>query len=227
MAITTRADENIKSMTDLTFPIIKNFCKKWNSDFIVLDQNPIVLSDDNLPHFRIMKLYDLLNQYDRIISLDSDIVINKNCPNLFKIVPEDCIGTIYEDQGSRKKDRIKRMYDIQNQFGNINWNNGYINTGVFCVSKIHQNIFTSINDKYYTKNGSDDVHIGYQIVKMKFKVKELNYKFNHMSMFSESWNGNPSRFDSFIIHYAGKGIFNLNMCDRLSQIKNDINIIYG
>src|ERR1035437_1575904 len=124
LAITTRADNNIKSMTDLTFPIIHDFCKKWNADFIILDQTPIIMSDDNHPHFRIMKLYDLYNDYDRIISLDCDIVINKICPNLFDIVPEDSIGTIFEDKGTRKNARLQRIQNCQDQFSNVRWING-------------------------------------------------------------------------------------------------------
>ena len=67
--IATRADKNIKDMTDITFPIIRKFSDKWGADFIVLDNIPPVMSDDNRPHFRITKLYDLLDQTLRCNSL--------------------------------------------------------------------------------------------------------------------------------------------------------------
>jgi lipopolysaccharide biosynthesis glycosyltransferase len=223
-AVTVRADDNIKSMTQLTFPIIEKFCKKCGAEFIVLDHTPLIMSDNNLPHFRIMKLYELLDTYDRIINLDADIVINKNCPNLFDVVPGICIGTIYEDKVSRENTRVSRIKDIQLLFVDIGWKSGYINTGVFVVSKKHREIFTSINGKYYTKNGSDDVHLGYQMKKLKVDVHELDYRFNHMTMFSE--NG-LDRFRSFIIHYAGRGIFDTHIKSRNEQIQNDIKIIYG
>lgn len=223
-AVTVRADDNIKEMTQLTFPIIEMFCKKWNAKFIVLDHKPEVMSDNNLPHFRIMKLYELLNDFDRIVNLDADLIINKNCPNLLDVVPVECIGTIYEDKASRKNARLNRIKDIQKLFGNIGWESGYVNTGVFVVSKQHRNIFTSLNGRYYTKNGSDDVHLGYQIKKQKMKVKELDYKFNHMTMFSEE---GVNRFESFIIHYAGRGIFDKRIKTRNEQIEHDIKTIYG
>jgi hypothetical protein len=50
-------------------------------------------------------------------------------------------------------------------------------------------------------------------------------KWNHMTMFSEPWNGNANRFDSYIIHYAGKGVF--DKTSRMEQIKSDKDIIYG
>ena len=47
-----------------------------------------------------------------------------------------------------------------------------------------------------------------------------------MTMFSEPWNGSPDRFKSYIIHYAGAGIFDA-VPDRITQMKNDYNKIYG
>lgn len=227
LAIATRADSNVNSMTNYTFPIIKAFCKKWEADFIVLDMKSYILSDDNHDHFRIFEIKNLFNEYDRVISLDADIVITKNCPNLFDIVPEDCIGTIFEDKGTRQEERLKRIQDVQFMFGNVNWNNGYINTGVFITSRMHQDIFTPIDGKVYTKNGSDDVHVGYQIHKSKFKIKELDFRFNHMTMFSEPWNDCSNRFDSYIIHYAGVGIFDHGIMSRSEQIEKDVKKIYG
>jgi lipopolysaccharide biosynthesis glycosyltransferase len=228
LLVASRADNNIKNMTDITFPIIQKFCDKWNADFKILDHIPPVMSDDNRPHFRITKLYELLNDYDRVISLDSDVIINKNCPNLFEVIPEDSIGTIYEDKGTRRSNRIGKMKNAQLLFGDIGWDNGYINTGSFIVSKQHKEVFNDINGKYYTQDGSDDVHIGYKIHKMGLKVYELDYRFNHMTMFSEPWNNNANRFDSFIIHYAGVGVFDKTIAsDRQEQITYDIKYIYG
>ena len=68
--------------------------------------------------------------------------------------------------------------------------------------------------------GIDDIHLGYQIHKMGFEIQELPFQWNHMTMFSEGWNGYANRFDSYIIHYAGAGTFDES--NRTNQIKNDI-----
>ena len=226
LVVATRADKNIKEMTDITFPIIRRFCEKWGADFTVLDHIPPIMSDDNRPHFRITKLYDLLGKYDRAISLDSDIVINKNCPNLFDEVPSDCIGTIFEDKGTRLENRLSKIRDVQSMFGDVNWKSGYVNTGVLVVSKEHKDIFTSEREKYYTKDGSDDVHIGYKINQIGFKIHELDHRFNHMTMFSEPECGGFDRFNSYIIHYAGAGRFDSGIRSRLEQIKSDVKKIW-
>jgi lipopolysaccharide biosynthesis glycosyltransferase len=227
LGITVRADENVKETTALTFPIIKDFCKKWNADFILLDQEPPIYTEDHQPHYRVMELYKLFDQYDRLMSLDADIIINKTCPNIFDEVPEDSIGSIYEDKGTRLENRIKRMKNIQYEFGDIGWKQGYVNDGMMVASIQHKEIFTSVNGKYFLKEGNDDAHLSYQICKMGFKVKELDYRFNHMTLFSEPWNGNANRFDSYIIHYAGRGVFENGVSNFIEQIKKDIKEIYG
>jgi lipopolysaccharide biosynthesis glycosyltransferase len=223
-AIVTRADENIKNLTDVTHPILKKFAKEWKSDFVILDKMADCPGNGRF-HYRIMEIYDLFSTYERVISLDSDVVVLPNCPNLFTVVPQDKIGTIFEDKGTRKLDRHLRIKKIQNQFGNVGWKTGYINTGVFLASQMHREIFTKINGNYYIGRGFDDVHLGYQIHKMQFSIHELNFRYNHMSMFSESWNNNANRFDSYIIHYAGSGVFDKGIKSRAEQIKKDLMII--
>jgi len=47
-------------------------------------------------------------------------------------------------------------------------------------------------------------------------------------MFSEPWNGSPSRFDSYILHYAGGGRFpDKGKQSRVQLIRDDIKKIYG
>lgn len=230
LLVTTTADKKIKEMTDLSHPIIKKFAKKWGADFLVLDKD----ADCDVPmgriHYRIMELYNLLDEYDRILNLDSDVVINKGCPNLFDLVPHNEIGTILEDKGTRLENRRNRIMKIQFKWGMINWGweAGYPNTGVFVVSQPHREIFRKFKGQYWTELGFDCVHLGYQIHRLGLKMFELSYKFNHMSMFSEPWHGSPSRFGSYIIHYAGAGGFlDKGNRSRVELIRDDIKEIYG
>jgi len=227
LLITTRADANIKTMTDISHPIIKKYAEDIGADFMVLDHVSDCKIGDGRWHFRIMKHYDLFEEYDRIMHLDSDMILNKNCPNLFDVVPYEEVGTIYEDKGTRIPARRNCMISAQKKFGDIGWTQGYINTGVFVTSKCHKNIFTKINEEYYTDWGSDDVHIGYQIKKQGISVYELPFQFNHMTMFSQKWSGFANRFDSYILHYAGKGVFDDGVKSRIEQMEKDLEKIYG
>ena len=225
LLVATRADTKIKGYTDITHPVIKWHVNKWGADFhIFSDESPCKVGD-GIGHYRILQMYDLFDEYDRIIQLDSDIMINKTCPDLFQMVPEDCIGSIYEDLGSRRGARRTTMRQAQNHFGDIEWTEDYINTGVFVVSKQHRDIFLPIDGKYWEGWGWDDIHLGYQINRLGYKVHELSYLYNHMTMFSEKWNGSPNRFNSHIIHYAGAGVFDHGPKNK--QIANDYKRIYG
>ncbi|MHA1253038.1 MAG: hypothetical protein ACTSRP_23830 [Candidatus Helarchaeota archaeon] len=235
LLVSTRADKNIKELTDITHPLFRKYAKKWNADFLVLDEKYDAIDCPGLGriHYRIFALKNLLEKYERILNLDSDMLINKNCPNPFEIVPYDKIGVVFEDKGSGKEERLRRFELIQQEFGYIGLKEGYINTGCILVSKIHKDIFQKINGRYYVGRGFDDVHIRYNIQKLGFEIYELPYKFNHQRKFSEKWNNYASRFDSFIIHYAGRGIydkkdiFKKKIKSKIQQIKSDYLKIYG
>jgi len=232
LLLTTRADQTVSGWAELVHPVFKRYADRVGADFAILDESSNCEEassgiGDGLWHFRIMKHYDLHEEYDRILHLDSDILLTPECPNLFEYVPYDSIGTVFEDIGSRRQHRINCMVQGQRKFGYIGWDRGYVNTGVFLTSECHRDIFQKTNGEYYTDWGTDDVHIGYRIKKLGHKVKELPYQFNHMAMYSEAWNGNPDRFQSHIIHYAGRGIFEEGKAaNKLEQAKLDYKRLY-
>lgn len=227
LAIVTRSDDSIEWMTNLTHPHLKKFSKSCNADFVILDKDSDCNVGNGKTHYRILQLCDLFEFYDRIFYIDSDVLVMPTCPNLFQIVPKTQIGIIFEDKGSRAKDRHKRIAQGQKQFGDIGWKENYINIAISVFSRVHQPIFQKIDEQYYTGRGFADVLLGYQIKRYGFPIHELSYKFNHMTMFSEPWNGSPSRFDSHIIHYAGAGIFEKNKgLTREKQMKKDYAYVY-
>ena len=230
--ITTRADKTVLDWISLTHPIFRNYASRVNADFLVLDETLNCSKASagighGLWHFRIMKHYDLHEIYDRIIHLDTDMLLSPDCPNLFDVVPYDHVGTIHEDTGTRKPQRLECMANAQKKFGDIGWTEGYINTGVIATSECHRDIYQKINGEYFVDWGTDDIHLGYLIKKLGYKVKVLPYQYNHMTMFSEQWNGNPDRFDSHIIHYAGRGVFDNGVENKLAQAELDYKRLYG
>tara|TARA_R110002074_G_scaffold167867_1_gene329117 strand:+ start:1420 stop:2124 length:705 start_codon:yes stop_codon:yes gene_type:complete len=232
LLITTRADQTCIDWAELTHSMLRKYAERVGADFLVLDESvdchaAVGGIGNGVYQYRIMKHYDLHAYYDRILHLDSDMVLAPNCPDLFEIVPYDSIGTIYEDVGSRKPQRLECMMNAQKKFGDIGWTEGYINTGVIVTSECHRDIYRKINGEYFVDWGTDDIHMGYLINKLGYKVKVLPYQYNHMTMFSEQWNGNPDRFDSHIIHYAGRGVFDNGVENKLAQAELDYKRLYG
>ena len=207
LAVVTRSDEVVEEWAEFTHPLFKKYAEKCGAEFLIISGKAPFLDHDNQPHYRLLMIYKLLEEYDRVLHLDTDMIINKNCPNIFDEVPEDTIGSIYEDIGIRMFDRRQKIAYIQNMWGDVNWKTGYTNAGTFLLSREHRDVFKPHKGKFWVTEGTADLHMSYNIHKYNFKVKELEFKWNHMTMFSEEWNNNASRFDSYIIHYAGRGVF--------------------
>lgn len=226
LLVTVRADQNISGYAEKTIPLIQTYADKWGAEFMRLTDGSPSNYGEGRHHYRIMKLGELLNTYDRILNLDADMIILPSCPNPFDFVNPDKIGTIFEDVGSREPARKQSIRDIQNQWGNVNWTSGYINTGFFMVSKKHKDIFELHDGKVWNNFGFDDVHLGYKIREKGHEIQQLDYRFNHMTMFSESWHP-QNRFDSYIIHYAGQGVFeDGRFQNKGQQIHEDFSKVY-
>ena len=224
LLIATRSDSNISDMTALTHPSMKAYASRIGADFVELNQSTPFPGDGKY-HYRILALQWMLKVYDRILSLDSDVLVMPGCPNIFDVVPETHIGTVFEDVGSRQAHRRLLIGQVQREWGNVGWTTGYINTGCFVVSRAHSNIFQTNSGKVWSGFGYDDVHLGYNIRKFGHSIHELPFQWNHMTMFSEPWNDGADRFQSHIIHYAGNGIFDSGTSE-LDQIKYDLSVVY-
>lgn len=224
----TCSDES-QEHAKLTLPFHRMYAEKWGADFKILDDTSYNKMGFAMWNYRTMAFYELFESYDRIFYLDSDIVINRNCPNIFETVPPDTIGLVFEDKGSRLKDRRKRIQLVKNEFGGCeHWTTGFLNGGLYIVSKIHREIFTKVNGRLWNGPGYDGNHYMYQIMRQGHKYVDLGYRWNHMSMFSEPWNGSLSRFDSYILHYAGRAKFpDKGNRSALKLMEDDIRKIYG
>lgn len=227
LLVATCADNNvIKEYARYTLQIQDDWAKKWKADYLIL--NDPAYSRRAMWNYRTLIFYELFKKYDRILYIDADIIINKDCPNLFEKVPYDTIGVVTEDKGSRKNDRRRRIKRVNAHFGDIGWKKDYFNMGFYIVSKPHRDIFQRLDGKLWENRGWDASFYTYQIMRLGYKWTDLGYKWNHMSMFSEEWNGSPSRFDSHIIHYAGAGEFpDKGERTRTQLIADDVKKIYG
>jgi hypothetical protein len=215
-AVVTRAKDNY-DLAKISHPVLKEYAKQCKADFIIINEEKINLGDYS---YEILQCYKLFDTYDRILIVDSDVLIRSQCPDLFAIVPNESVGVIYEDRYLRKAHRRECMRKYQEKFGDVGWENGYINSGVFLISRCHKEILNFSREHLWNEMGYDDIVIGYNIKKLGFPVYELSYKFNHMSMFSElgaNW------LTSYVIHYAGRGFSGKK--SRFEQMQSDYAII--
>src|ERR1700722_12134193 len=143
--VTISIGDKFHRIAELTHPRMERYAQSIGADFISL--NRFVAS----PHLEKFRLSDFLAVYDRILFLDTDIVINKNCPDIFTQVAEDRFGAWFPDAmiPGRFSEQIKR---VQAVLGEIGWAKDYFNSGVMVISRIHRPIFAAppnYSDEFY------------------------------------------------------------------------------
>lgn len=215
--VTLCIGSNWNKMAELTHPTIKNYSNRIGADFIVMNSEVIKADDHGFEKFQ---LANILQYYDRVLYLDTDLIISKHCPNLFDIVPFTDLGCFIESNYwmcSSEVDHRERIKLSQEKLGNIGWVTDYFNTGVMILSKRHIPIFEIPSQ--YIIDLREQTQLNYNTRKYGFWLHDIGLRFNKMDFI------NPlDRFDSYIIHYAGKGftpIFH-EMSLKIQQISNDI-----
>lgn len=216
--VTICIGDEFKNISILTYPTLKAYADRINAEFIIIN------SCKTTPHWEKFQIFDLLNTYDRIIYLDTDLIVRDDCPDLFEIVPYNKIGGFNEAKFvSREYSLIEtaRAYDID--AGNINWNGKYYNSGVLVISKCHKYFFKKPDKEYSNFYEQGYINLKIAIEESRRKKEEslmfdLSYKLNRMTCLDIS--GEP-RFASYIVHYAGYHYFTTSN-EILGIISNDI-----
>jgi len=188
--------EQYAAIAGLTNGTLKKYSEKIGADFLCITQQKI---SKTTPHWEKFQIYELLDKYDRIIYLDSDIIVRKDCPNLFDIIPEDSLGMFNEAPFTDRSKEL--MIDICRQYNIIlsGWDNRYFNSGVMVISRCHKILFKKPEQEIFSYY--EQTYLNAMIAYYQIKIKELDYKFNRMTCL-DRYIG-EDRHNSYIIHYAG------------------------
>jgi len=196
---------NVSMLIHFSKPLFLLYATKVKADYVEINEPKIKHPID--PMLEKYQLYDLLDRYERIVFFDADILVQPRTPNLFDIVPSEKIGAVYDspDNNEHNKNRMENVMSIQKILGDINWREGYINSGVIVLSKQHRNIFTyEIKLDKISQCGMLEQNLtNYKIRKHKFPIFKLNNRFNRIAF------GNLERFQDEtgnlvdVLHFAG------------------------
>jgi hypothetical protein len=205
--VTLCIGDEFKKLSELTHPIIKKYADKIGADFINLDSQRLSTST---PHWEKFRIFNLLEDYERIIYLDTDVIIREDCPNLFEIVPESQLGMFneapYTDRGKELMADICRLYEIKLD----KWNGKYYNSGVMVISQVHKHLFRKPVKEYanFYEQSYLNMKIAEAVNNEEIEMFELDYEYNRMTCM-DLFTG-EERHASYIIHYAG--------CPQMSQV---------
>lgn len=203
--VTIAIGRKYEEIAALTHPTIKNYAERIGADFICRAES------DGFPHWQKFKIvFDLFKQYDRILYVDTDLIIRGDCPDLFEVIPEDKFGVFEEGRHASRAEYINagiQMYQMP-----FDWEGKYYNTGVMVLSRYHREIFKDppesakhpqrfvLGSMAYTFLG-EQTYLNIIMQKMETEIEELDYRFNRMTLMDEP-TGEP-RHASYIVHYAG------------------------
>ena len=194
--VTIAIGEHYQTLSQLTHPTIRRYADKIGVDFIAITEQKI---STTTPHWEKFQILNLLADYDRILYLDTDILIRKNCPDLFEIIPDTHLGVYNEapfvpDRGYA----IERAAEAYNA-KDFKWDGKYYNTGVMVISRCHRSLFRKPEQEIF--NFYEQSYLNLAIQRQKPSIQELDYKFNRMCCVDKV--AGKDRFESYIIHYAG------------------------
>lgn len=191
------------------------YCNKYNLDYIIL----IGKENQDFAHlmYEKFRLKELLDDYERILFVDADVLILDHAKNIFDIVPENCLGMFNERNHVRhenswpmahwvesyqqilKANNIVDDYDVKKD-----WDDKYYNAGTIVLSKEHGFIFEDeIANRMYD-HCNEQGWINYLISKHKLKVHDIGVEFS--GLFTIDIMQQPYYFDEMcncnFIHFV-------------------------
>lgn len=192
--VTIVTGEYFGRMAALTHPTIKAYADKIGADFIVWTD----VSAYKYPEYKKMEIGGLLATYDRVLYLDTDVIIRDDAPNVFDVVPEDHLGILEE---SRYFDRGVTTVQFMTQIGYDarRWNGKYYNAGIYVCSRCHQDLF--VKPPMEWNHFRDQSWFNTLISDRKVKVFPLPHRFNRIVTFDRIFG--EERLDAWFLHYAG------------------------
>tara|TARA_R110000765_G_scaffold424966_1_gene536879 strand:+ start:149 stop:841 length:693 start_codon:yes stop_codon:yes gene_type:complete len=184
----------------------REYCKKHNIDYIQLTESKVHFINCYFEKFECLQL---LEEYDRVLCIDSDILINPNAENIFERYPDtDTLYAFHENVGGldMNRDPWIETYSPKFKWPMFNDRKQYFNTGCILYSKIHSNLFNLIKGikftpKHFSIDGGEQTAINYIVTQNDWKFKSLDYSFNRMDLGAE--DPNEDRLKANFIHYAG------------------------
>ena len=208
--VTICIGEFYSKLSKITNPLLKNYANKIGSDLITIDE-----SNYPFPHYAKCDLFDILEKYDRICYIDTDVIIRPDSPNIFDIVPYHQVGLFEEGRFTPRIDDFIKYLKLYNV--TIPKNVRYYNTGVIVASKIHKSIFRkplTFDNHFY-----EQTYLNMNLVVDNIDVFWLSYKFNRMCAL-DKFTG-EHRLASYFVHYAGLNI-SLPEKDYFQLIQRDV-----
>ena len=213
---TITTGEGFQKIAQYTHPIMRGYANRIDAEVYVVSK-----ARYNHCHFDKFRIYELLDRFDRILYMDSDILIHPDCPNLFEMVPPDKFGIFDEGAPSTEEERKTQQAAIEKASQEyeipLPERRDFYNAGLMVVSQCHKELFKAPEKIVFMEYG-DQPLLNLRLLHSEHEVHDIGYKFNRMP-YMDSKVEEP-RTDSYMIHYAG-------VQQVIPEIIKDVRLLYG
>jgi lipopolysaccharide biosynthesis glycosyltransferase len=208
---------------------MERYAARCGADFIVLDQprvNFTAATNFRSVLFEKYQLHDILSHYDRVLYMDTDMLVTPHAPDVFEVVPETHVGCVFEDVGTARDHRREQIRLVQEALGDLGWTHDFMNSGVMVLSRRHRDAFRLWESAGFYDGCYEQNNTNWYFRKLGFQFMALDYKWNFMKVFRdlhEIW-GTAHR-EAYFLHYAGGGL--ISWAPREAQMLADYRYFYS
>jgi lipopolysaccharide biosynthesis glycosyltransferase len=198
---------NQPELTSITYPFLERYCEEHKIDLLILRNNKEHIKNKCLtdgaewfPGLDRFYTYDLLENYDNVLWIGSDVFVVPGSPNIFDTFPDTELGIFVE---GKPNFRPELLQDCYNAHGTVP--DSYFNIDVMLVNKKAREIYnyntTNFKDLHKGKWLEQD-YLNYKAFRDKFNMTDMGWKWNCMiSLFN--WNQTQIPQDAHFIHITG------------------------
>ena len=185
----------------LTHPSIRAYAARIGADFVVIDRRAF---PERVPQaYEKLQAGRLLERYDRVLCVDTDVIVRPDAPSLFEVVAPDDLGVLNEMPffPTDGRQRIGRVcHEVGMPVPDYAWHRRYYQTGVMVLSRRHAPLFLPPRT-YFRDHPWEQSWLNVLIAARGVPVHELPWRYNRVGCMDGRVG--ERRTDAYIIHYAG------------------------
>jgi lipopolysaccharide biosynthesis glycosyltransferase len=206
--VTLAIGDDAAELLAMSGPRFETYAKRIGCDYIPITERRIKYrlqwrkSRVNL-HLEKFQMGPMLDNYERVLYLDADILLNDGCPDIFDLSQANELGVVADPSGDESWKRDEEMANMEKAFGALPRPiPPYFNAGVMLLSTTHRELLTFDPKRLRAGRWPDQTYLNYYSAKQNLPRRYLDAKANYLPG-HEGWSDPAKRRAAWAVHFAG------------------------